>query len=395
MDAIILKKGREASLLRRHPWIFTGAIADMKGNPASGDSVLILSAEGEKLAVGAFSPASQIRVRVWSFAPEEPIDREFFRQRLTHAFALRHWLGVTGENSGYRLINAESDGFPGVIVDWYAGFFVCQFLSAGAAKWQQVITGLLMEMFSPAGVFEKSTGEVMAQEGLAPRTGVLMGASPPELLEIREKEARYLVDLLNGHKTGFYLDQRDNRALVGEVSQGKMVLNCFSYTGGFGIQALLGGAKALTHLDISEEAMALCLQNQVLNGFPEDRAELMTADVFTALRKFRDSGRRFDIIILDPPKFAPSAAAVPKAARGYKDINLLAMKLLNPGGILFTFSCSGHVPPALFQKIVADAAVDANRPARILKFLHQAPDHPVALSFPEGLYLKGLMVQVI
>lgn len=395
MDTVVLKKGREASLLRRHPWIFTGAIGDIKGDPASGDTVSITTADGKKLATGAYSPASQIRVRVWSFSPDEPVDREFFKRRLTQASALRNALGLTGKNSGYRLINAESDGLPGVVVDRYADFIVCQFLSAGAQKWHQVMTDLLVEMFSPAGVVDRSTGEVMGLEGLAPHTGILAGAPPPECVEIREKNARFLVDVLNGHKTGFYLDQRDNRLLAAEASRGKTVLNCFSYTGGFGIQALLAGAKALTQLDISEEAMALCLKNQTLNGFAQERAELVTADVFTALRRFRDAGRRFDVIVLDPPKFASSAAAVPKAARGYKDINLLAMKLLNPEGILFTFSCSGHVLPALFQKIVADAAVDANRPARVVKFLHQAPDHPVALSFPEGLYLKGLMVQIV
>lgn len=394
MDTIILKKGREASLLRRHPWIFSGAIRDVQGNPGPGDTVRVISADGKALAVGAFSPSSQIRVRVWSFSANAPVDPDFFRRRLDHAFTLRHALGQIGDDSGYRLVNAESDGIPGLVVDRYADFFVCQFLSAGADRWKPVITDLLMTQFSPAGVFDRSAGEVMALEGLVTHAGPLAGASPPDLIEIREGPAKFLVDVRTGHKTGFYLDQRENRFLVGARSKGKTVLNCFSYTGGFGVHALLGGATALTNLDISAEAVALCRKNLALNGLATDSAGPGTADVFTALRGFRDAGKTFDLIVLDPPKFAASAAAVSKAARGYKDINLLAMKLLNPGGLLFTFSCSGHVPAALFQKIVADAAVDADRPARILKFLHQAPDHPVALSFPEGLYLKGLMLQV-
>jgi 23S rRNA (cytosine1962-C5)-methyltransferase len=395
MDTIILKKGRESSLLRRHPWIFTGAISKVTGTPGLGDTVQIKSFDGRILATGAYSPVSQIRVRAWSFLPDEPIQPDFFKGRLKQAFELRKALGFHSADAAYRLVNAESDGLPGLIVDRYSDFLVCQFLSAGAEKWKPVITELLMEMASPKGIFDRSSADAMSLEGLSPHTGPLAGALPPDLVEIREGAARFFVDIVNGHKTGFYLDQRENRLLAGSVSNGKSVLNCFSYTGGFAIHALQGGAKVVTSLDSSDEAMGICRKNHELNAFSSDRWEFSITDVFKTLRRFRDEDRRFDIIILDPPKFASSAASVAKAARGYKDINLLAFKLLNPGGFLLTFSCSGHISPPLFQKIVADAALDAGRSARILRFLHQSPDHPTDLAFPEGLYLKGFMVRTL
>lgn len=395
MARVFLKAGRDKSLRRWHPWIFAGAIAKVEGEPQVGETVDIVSADGQVLGRGAFSPRSQILVRVWTFDPAEEVDAAFFRMRLGRAIAARTPLIQGGTTNAYRLVNAESDGLPGLIVDQYDEFLVCQFLSAGTEVWRQTVVEALAELVACRGIYERSDVDVRSKEGLCPRTGLLWGQSPPELVEIREGPCRFLVDLIHGHKTGFYLDQRENRALAARYCQGMEVLNCFAYTGAFTIWALLGGAAAVTNIESSAEALALARRNLALNGIDSGAAEFIQGDAFQELRRLRDGGRQFDVVILDPPKFADSQAQVPKASRGYKDINLLAFKLLRQQGVLITFSCSGLIAPELFQKIVADAALDAGRSAQIIARLGQACDHPVALSFPEGGYLKGLVCRVL
>jgi 23S rRNA (cytosine1962-C5)-methyltransferase len=382
-------------LLRRHPWVFDGAIERAEGDPRSGATVEIVAADGRRLGVAAWSPESQIAARVWSFEPDSKIDDAFFRARIERAVEFRRALpGRADARGAERLVNAESDGLPGVIVDRYADVVVCQFLSAGAERWRETIVEQLVAVCAPASVYERSDADVRAKEGLESRAGVVYGSEPPAHVEIAEGPCRFLVDVRNGHKTGFYLDQRENRFAIGELAPERSVLNAFAYTGAFAVHALKAGADSVTNVDTSAEALELAVQQAALNEVTGDRLESVHADVFHELRRFRDSRRSFDVVVLDPPKFADAKAHVDRAARGYKDINLLAFKLLRPGGVLMTFSCSGAVSTELFQKIVADAAVDAGRDARIVRHLGQAPDHPVALGFPEGAYLKGLVCAV-
>jgi 23S rRNA (cytosine1962-C5)-methyltransferase len=389
MPAIILKPGREKSLLRHHPWIFSGAIDRLDGSPASGATVDLLSSRGEFLARAAFSPSSQIRARVWSF-DDEPVDIDFFKRRIQLAIQSRNATCLTSDTDAFRLIHAESDGLPGLIVDRYADTLVVQFLSAGAEFWRQTILDLLLEFTGLTNIYERSDANVRELEGLLARVGPLHG-HPPEKCIITENGLQFAVDLAGGHKTGFYLDQRLNRQRVRGLSAGRDVLDCFCYSGGFTLNALAGKARSVLSVDASADALSLCRENVVLNDLPSDRHTLLEGDVFQLLRKFRDEARSFDLIILDPPKFAPTAAQAEKASRGYKDINLLGFKLLRPGGLLVTFSCSGGVDAALFQKIIASAALDAGVQAQIVEHMSQGPDHPVALNFPEGTYLKGLV----
>jgi 23S rRNA (cytosine1962-C5)-methyltransferase len=391
---VILKPGREKSLHRHHPWVFSGAIDRTSPAVSAGETVRVLSADGMPLAIGSVSPQSQIRVRVWSFDPAEEITPQFFANRLNRALLSRQLLQAGSKLSALRLVNTESDGLPGLIVDRYEDFLVCQFLSAGAEHWKAEVVRQLAGLIPVAGIYERSEGDGRLKEGLAPSSGVLMGAEPPKSVEIREGPLRLLVDIRHGHKTGYYLDQRENRARVAAFSVGADVLNCFAYTGGFGLQALKAGAEHLVNVETSPEALDILHRQLALNDLGIHAVENISTDVFQALRSFRDARRSFDLIILDPPKFAGSGHQVNKAARGYKDINLLAFKLIRPNGVLFTFSCSGHVDAALFQKIVADAALDAGRDVQILEHLEQASDHAVALNFPEGAYLKGLICRV-
>ena len=389
---LVLKPGREKSLQRRHPWIFSGAIGRLDGDPSPGATLDVLSSKGEFLARAAYSPASQIRARVWTFDSSEKVDEELFRHKITRAIALREALfpAQSSSHSAFRLIYAESDGLPGLIVDRYDTTLVVQFLSAGAEYWREPITGLLAKLTGLSQIYERSDADVRELEGLPSRVGPLRG-TPPEKLVITEEGLQFQVDLVRGHKTGFYLDQHLNRQTVRYLARERDVLDCFCYTGGFTVNALLGGARSVLSVDASADALALCRENIALNSLPDSRHSVLEGDVFQLLRKFRDENRSFDLIVLDPPKFAPTAAQTEKASRGYKDINLLAFKLLRPGGYLLTFSCSGGVDAALFQKIVASAALDAGVDAQILEHLEQAPDHPVALHFPEGTYLKGLV----
>ena len=394
MTVITLKPKREKSLLRRHPWVFTGAVAKIQGNAQFGETVEVLSAQGQHLGWGAYSPQSQIVVRMWSFDPAEEISPSFFRSRLQRAIAGRQSLTASESLTAYRLVNAESDGLPGLIVDRYDRFLVCQFLAAGTEYWKQEIVKQLADLVPCAGIYERSDADVRSKEGLTECTGVLIGEAPPELVEIREGDLRFLVDLRQGHKTGFYLDQRENRQILAEYAPGVDVLNCFAYTGGFGLYALQAGANSVTNIETSSSALQVLQQQVELNELDAARMEQIEGDVFKILRQFRDAGRQFDVVVLDPPKFAESRRQLTGASRGYKDINLLAFKLIRPGGILLTFSCSGLMTPDLFQKIVADAALDANRDVQILRWLSQATDHPVAVNFPEGQYLKGFVCQV-
>jgi 23S rRNA (cytosine1962-C5)-methyltransferase len=390
MPSIQLKPGREKSLLRRHPWVFSGAIASIEGDPQPGETVEVRAADGRFLARAAWSPASQIRLRAWSFDPDEAIDADFLRRRVRASLDARQGLGIAATTDALRLIHAESDGLPGLVVDRYADQLVAQFLSAGAEYWKETLADLLLEETRLKALFERSDADVRLLEGLSPHSGTLRGA-PAASQIIRENGLRFQVDLAGGHKTGFYLDQRLNRLKLRLLAEAADVLDCFCYTGGFTVNALAGGAKSVLSVDASGDALRLCRENVALNDLPADRHSVLEGDVFVLLRKFRDEGRSFDCIVLDPPKFAPTAAQAEKAARGYKDINLLAFKLLRPGGRLLTFSCSGGVDAALFQKIIASAALDAGVEAQIVETLWQAPDHPVALAFPEGAYLKGLV----
>jgi 23S rRNA (cytosine1962-C5)-methyltransferase len=390
MSEVVLAAGRERSLVRRHPWVFTGAIAKVRGKPAPGATVDVRAADGTWLARGAWSPASQIAVRVWSFDATEIIDAGFFLRRLAAAMARRSLLDPAAITA-QRLVHAESDGLPGLVIDRYADWLVCQISTAGAERWKAEIAAALVEIAPCAGIYERSDVDARKKEGLAPAIGVLAGAEPPPLVEVSEHGMRLLVDVHKGHKTGFYLDQRDNRGRVRGLAAGRTVLDCFAYTGGFGLSALIGGATHVTQVDASAPALALATRNTALNDIASDRLTQVTDDVFQVLRRYRDEGRQFELIVLDPPKFADTRARVQRAARGYKDINLLAFKLLAPGGLLCTFSCSGAIDAPLFQKIVADAALDAGRDARIVGHLSQPADHPVALPFPEAAYLKGLV----
>ncbi|MBX3662362.1 MAG: class I SAM-dependent methyltransferase [Burkholderiales bacterium] len=390
MHKLILKPGREKSLKRRHPWVFSGAIAKVEAKPQLGDSVEVFSADGAFLAVAAYSPESQIRARVWSWIAGD-IDAAFFAQRVARAAAAR---SVSAGDSA-RLVHGESDGLPGVIADRYGDTVVVQLLSAGAERWRGAIADALAALPGVARVIERSDADVRALEGLPPQSGLLRGEAAGAPMIVREHGLEFAVDAEQGHKTGFYLDQRDNRLLLRGLAQDKTVLDCFCYCGGFALNALAGGAKSVTAIDSSGPALAAAKANAGRNKLPGDgqTAEWLEADVFKTLRSFRDGGRKFDIIVLDPPKLAPTAAHAEKAARAYKDINLLGFKLLNPGGLLMTYSCSGGVSPDLFQKIVAGAALDAGVDARIERWLHASADHPVALNFPEGEYLKGLLLR--
>ncbi|MQC26680.1 MAG: methyltransferase domain-containing protein [Chloroflexi bacterium] len=389
---LILKPDREKSLIRRHPWIFSGAIDHVQGDPQSGQTVDIYASDKSFIAQAAYSPQSQIRARVWSWDPDESIDPEFFRRRLTRAIRARD--PFQGESNALRLVYAESDGFPGLIVDRYAEQLVVQFLSAGAELWRDAIADLLLEITGLTNVYERSDVEVRNLEGLPPNEGPLRGVAPTDPIAITENGLQLNVDIAAGHKTGFYLDQRRNRLRVRELSNGKDVLDGFGYTGGFAVNALKGGAASVTLVEDSADALDLARANIALNDLPAEHADFLDGDMFEVLRTFRDSRRDFDLIILDPPKFAPMRAHAEKAARAYKDVNLLAFKLLRPGGRLVTFSCSGGVGADLFQKIVAGAALDAHVDACILERLAQSPDHPVALNFPEGDYLTGLICEI-
>ncbi|ELC3158322.1 class I SAM-dependent methyltransferase [Vibrio harveyi] len=394
--AIYLVKGREKSVKRKHPWIFSRGISKVEGEPALGETVDVFTHDGKWLAKAAYSPASQIRARIWSFEKEE-INKAFFVKRFNNAQLLREDVIDRDGLTGYRLIAAESDGMPGVTIDRYQNFFVCQLLSAGAEYNKQAIVDALVECFPGCNVYERSDVAARKKEGLKETTGVLHGEEPPKSVVIEENGVKISVDIVGGHKTGFYLDQRDSRQQAMKYVKDKEVLNCFSYTGGFGLYALKGGAKRVINADVSQPALDTAKFNAELNEFDisKKRAVFLNADVFKLLREYRDQGTKFDVVIMDPPKFAESKAQLNGACRGYKDINMLAMQILNPGGTLLTYSCSGLMDQVLFQKIIADAAVDANRQVKFVERFEQAADHPTDTAYPEGFYLKGFACKVL
>ncbi|ELM6649921.1 TPA: methyltransferase domain-containing protein [Vibrio vulnificus] len=394
--AIYLVKGREKSVVRRHPWIFSRGIDRVEGNPQLGETVDVYGHDGKWLAKAAYSPESQIRARVWSFEKQD-VNRAFFVKRIQDAQLLREDVIERDGLTGYRLIAAESDGMPGVTIDRYQNFFVCQLLSAGAEHQKQNIVDALIEVFPDCNVYERSDVSVRKKEGLQETIGVLHGEMPPKSVVIEENGVKISVDIVGGHKTGFYLDQRDSRQQAMKYVKDKEVLNCFSYTGGFGLYALKGGAKRVINADVSQPALDTAKFNAELNEFDisKKRAVFLNADVFKLLREYRDQGTKFDVVIMDPPKFAESKAQLNGACRGYKDINMLAMQILKPGGTLLTYSCSGLMDQVLFQKIIADAAVDAGRSVKFVERFEQAADHPTDTAYPEGFYLKGFACKVI
>ncbi len=392
--SIYLVKGREKSLLRRHPWIFSRGIQRIEGEPILGETVEVFDHKGTWLARGAYSPQSQIRVRVWTFERNEIIDTAFFVRRLQQAQQLRDVLAKRDGLTGYRLIAAESDGLPGITIDRYQDYFVCQLLSAGAEHQRQALIDALVQCYPDCNVYERSDVAVRKKEGLKQQTGVLVGDMPPAFVVIEENGIKINVDIVGGHKTGFYLDQRDSREASVKYVNGKRVLNCFCYTGGFGLYALKGGASEVVNVDVSQHALDTAKENVKINQFPMENAQFLNADVFKLLRDYRERGELFDVVIMDPPKFAESKSQLVGACRGYKDINMLAMQILKPGGMLLTYSCSGLMDGGLFQKIIADAALDAKRDVQFIERFAQASDHPLDSAYPEGFYLKGFACYV-
>jgi 23S rRNA (cytosine1962-C5)-methyltransferase len=389
--ALVLKPGREKSLLRRHPWVFSGAVDRVEGEVVSGDTVKIVAGDGRFLAWGAYSPSSQIRARVWSYDQKSVPGRALLREKLEAALALRR-ARIGAETDALRLVHGESDGLPGVVADRYADTLVVQLLSAGAERWRATLLEQLAEVSGCRRIYERSDADARELEGLPAREGWSLGEPGEPVVEVREHGLRYAVDMARGQKTGFYLDQRDNRARVGELSRDRDVLNCFCYTGGFTLSALAGGARSVLSIDSSAPALRLARENAERNALGA-RAQWHQGDVFRTLRDLAAEQRRFDLIVLDPPKFAPTPRDAERAARGYKDINLNALRLLRPGGLLATFSCSGGISAELFQKIVAGAAADAPASLLLRERRWAAPDHPVLVEFPEGEYLKGLLLE--
>ncbi len=399
MGEVILKKGRATPIIRRHPWVFSGAIKHITGDADPGDIVDVYDAGHNWLASGYINQQSQITVRLLSWDETEQVARSFWHRRLERAILARRALADDPATTAYRLVHAESDYLPGLVVDCYADWLVVQFLTLGMDQRRGQFVELLADLLAPSGIFERSDVDVREKEGLEQRVGALYGAEPPYQIQILENGHRYLVDVREGHKTGFYLDQRENRdqveALCKGLGSGPDVLDAFAYSGAFGTYAAAGGASKVTLVDSSGPALNLARQNLALNGITLSQGvEYVEGDVFSILRGYRAEDQRFDVVVLDPPKFARSKREVERASRAYKDINLLAFQLLRPGGLLFTFSCSGRVSADLFQKIVFGALADTCRDAQIIGHLAQGSDHPVALTFPEGAYLKGLVCRV-
>lgn len=395
---VILESGKERPIMRRHPWVYSTAIKRVEGKPKPGVTVQVLSQDGKWLARGAFSPESKIRVRVWSWDPNEAIDHAFFKRKIQQAIKYRQkWIRNT---NAIRLIAGEADGIPGLIVDQYDQTIVCQFLSAGVEYWRDAIVNALHEQTRCALLVERSDAAVRSREGLPEKTEILFGERPSEGVEVHENGVLYQVDVMNGHKTGFYIDQRDNRQLVAEMAKERRVLNMFCYTGGFSLAALKGGAKSVMSVDSSGDALKIARQQMVLNKFSAERTSWLDADAFTTLSNLRNAKEKFDLIVLDPPKFAPSAQHLDRAIKAYKEINRAALQLLSPGGLLFTFSCSGAVSLERFEQMLVNSVSealahmqDSQANFRIVRRLAAGLDHPVLASFAEGEYLKGLLVE--
>lgn len=394
MATVTLKPKRAKPFFYKHPWIYSGAVERVDGDPQDGDVVDVLESEGKFIAKGFYSVRSQIRIRLLTWEPTDQVDEEFLRKRLLEAVELRkNYLKLDEQSTAYRLVYSEGDSLPGLIVDKFDEFFVVQFLCSGMDKHKETILDILQDLLSPRGIFERSDSDVRTKEGLTLTSGVLRGEEPPERLEIKENGLRFYVDIKHGQKTGFYLDQRENRLSALRFADGRKVLDCFCYTGGFSIYAGgLGRAKYVLGIDESERNLELARENASLNGVRE--VEFRAGNVFEELRYLRNSGQKFDMIILDPPKFARSKKEVESAKRGYKDINLLAMQCLEPGGILVTCSCSQHIDEAGFESVINSASVDVGRTVQIIERRTQASDHPVLSSCPETRYLKCLICRI-
>lgn len=398
---VTIAKNREKPVRNRHPWVFSGAIERIRG-ARDGDMVTVVDSDGKFLGAGYFNAKSQIQVRLLTWV-EEPIDEAWWRARIRQAMALRHeHFPLTGEPKGFRLINAENDFLPGLVVDAYGEYLVLQAQTLFIDQIKRDLAEILLEETQARGIYERSDIDARGREGLKNATGMLAGEPLPETIEIVEDGRRFLVNVATGQKTGFYLDQRSNRSLLRDLLEARSgpparVLNLFAYTGGFGIAAQQAQGKVATvvNVDSSAEALQQAEANSQLNGFDPASAQYVEADCFAYLREAWQQQEQFDIIVCDPPKFASSAQQVDKAARGYKDLNLYAFRLLRAGGLLLTFSCSGAISRDLFQKIVFGALADSGRDGQILAHLSAGPDHPVALTFPEGEYLKGLLVRVL
>ncbi len=392
---LFLTKGREKSLLRRHPWIFSGAIQRIESQALSGETVDIVDSHGKWLARAAYSLQSQIRARVWTFQQDEPVDTDFFIRRLQRAQYWRDYLARSDGLDSYRLIASESDGLPGITIDRFQHYLVLQLLSAGAEYQRTNLICALQHCYPGYSLFERSDSSVRKKEGLPVAGGLIAGDLPPALLTINERDMKFLVDIQHGHKTGFYLDQRDSRFAIRNYASHRRILNCFSYTGAFAVSALIAGCEEIINIDSSQAALDIAKQQITLNQLDLAKSKFIRDDVFEILRKYRSLGEKFDMIIMDPPKLAENKNQLPNACRGYKDINMLALQLLRPGGILLSFSCSGLMPATLFQKILADAALDAGCDIQFIEQFRQAADHPVIATYPEGLYLKGFACRVM
>ncbi|MDX1614299.1 MAG: class I SAM-dependent methyltransferase [Candidatus Promineifilaceae bacterium] len=395
---LVLKPGREKPVLNRHPWVFSGSIRHIRsGDPDPGDLVTITAHDGRFLARAYYNPQSQITARILTWDPDEALDADFWHARLDQARRLRSLLELEPKTNAYRLVNGEADGVPGLIVDRYGDFLVLQALTLGIDVRKRMLIETAAALFQPIGIVERSDVSVRKKEGLDEVRGLVWGVDPPDSVTVRENDHLFEVDLMRGHKTGLYLDQRQNRNKVCQPNlvRGRKILNVFSYTGGFAVYAAVSGAAQIINIDESATSIDMARKNLALNATNRQQDKYLTGDAFTLLREFRDTGQSFDMVILDPPKFAHSRRDVEAACRGYKDLNWLALRLLRPDGLLATFSCSGRVSADLFQKVVFSAAVDADRHVQIVQQLSQAADHPVSLTFPESAYLKGFLCRVI
>ncbi|UKT63710.1 class I SAM-dependent rRNA methyltransferase [Pedobacter mucosus] len=394
MVEIVLKKGKEKAALQRHPWVFSGALDKVKGKPEDGDVVKVFAFDDEFLAYGYFNSNSRVAVRLLEWDENQSINKEWYQNRLKQAIASRQFI-LSEKTNICRLVFSEADFLPGLIVDQYANFLSLQILSSGIEKVKSEIVEILKKELNPTGIFDRSDATARTHEGLSVENGLLWGENPPEFLEVKENGIAYNINIAEGQKSGFYCDQRDNRHILASYTKGKKVLDCFSYSGGFSLNSLANGASNLTCVDSSALAIETLKQNIALNNFDFEKITTIQSDVNKQLRAFKDSGDLFEVIVLDPPKFAPSRSALDRAARAYKDLNRLAMLLLEKGGLLATFSCSGAVDIDTFKQIIAWAALDAGKEVQIIKQFCQPEDHPVRISFPEGEYLKGLLLRVL
>lgn len=395
MVEIKLKKGKEKAVLQRHPWVFSGAVETINGKPANGDVVKLTNAKGEFLAYGYYNDQSRVAIRLLEWDENSAIDAAWYETKIANAIASRQHLLKNTDTNAYRLIFSEADFLPGLIVDQYADFLSVQILSTGIEKAKSTIIEILVKLLNPKGIFDRSDATARTHEGITAENGLLWGEAPAAFIAVKENGITYHINIAEGQKSGFYCDQRDNRRLLADYADGKTVLDCFSYSGGFSLNALHNGATNVTSVDSSALAIETLKQNIELNEFDAAKHSAIQSDVNKQLRVFKDEGRKFDIVVLDPPKYAPSRSALDRAARAYKDLNRLGLLLLESGGLLATFSCSGAVDIETFKQIIAWAALDAGKEVQVIKQFSQPEDHPVRLSFPEGEYLKGLLVRVL